>query len=129
MFLGGTNETLNQIENKLNDFGHKGFVANRDENKNKMFPIDEFRIISYQACRGLEGWTVVCYQWDSFIEDIMKKSGAKNIKQAIESIQFVAMTRAIDTLVITISNNQSQTALKILLFAQQNPGICELKWT
>ena len=126
MFLGATNDKLNEIEAYLNSFGHKGFVANRIENRNKMFPLDQFRIISYQACRGLEGWIVVCYEWDEFIKLLMKKLELKSIQQAIESFNLIVMTRAIDTLVITLKDPNSEVSRNLIETAKQNPGLCRL---
>jgi hypothetical protein len=126
MFLGATNEKLNEIEDSINSFGHKGFVANRTENRNKMFPLDQFRIISYQACRGLEAWTVVCYEWDEFIKQLMNKMNTHSIQKAIESFNLIVMTRAIDTLVITLKDPESEVSKQLINTATKNPGLCRL---
>lgn len=126
MFLGGTNEKMDEIENIINSFGHKAFVANRQENRSKMFPQDQFRIISYQACRGLEAWTVVCFEWDEFINQLIKIHHLENIEKAIESFNLIVMTRAIDTLVITLKDPNSEVSQKLIETAQQNPGLCRL---
>jgi hypothetical protein len=126
MFLGATNNALEEIESVINSFGHKAFVANRPENRSKMFPLDQFRIISYQACRGLEAWTVVCYEWDIFIDQILQNSGINIIEQAIESFNLIAMTRAIDTLVITLKDSNSPVSQQLIETAKLNPGLCRL---
>jgi hypothetical protein len=126
MFLGGTNEKMDEIENMINSFGHKAFVANRGENRNKMFPLDQFRVISYQACRGLEAWIVVCYEWDEFILQLMKVHHLDDIQKAIESFNLIVMTRAIDTLVITLKDPNSEISQQLIKTARQNPGLCRL---
>jgi DNA replication protein DnaC len=126
MFLGATNKTMDEIENKINSFGQKGFVANRQENRTQSFPLDQFRIISYQACRGLEAWTVVCFEWDIFIEEILSNNKMQSIQQAIESFNLVVMTRAIDTLVIILKDPQSNISKELIKIAKSNPGICRL---
>jgi hypothetical protein len=126
MFLGATNEKLNEIETSLNSFGHKGFVANRTENRNEMFPLDQFRIISYQACRGLEAWTVVCYEWDEFLKQLMNRMNTDSIQKAIESFNLIVMTRAIDTLVITLKDTESDVSKQLINTAYKNPGLCRL---
>lgn len=124
MFLGATNDALGEIENLLNSFGHKAFVANRLENRSKMFPLDQFRVISYQACRGLEAWTVICYEWDVFIAQLIQYTGSRDIQQAIESFNLIAMTRAIDTLVITLKDPHSDVSQQLIKIAKQNDGFC-----
>jgi hypothetical protein len=126
MFLGGTNEKMDEIENIINSFGHKAFVANRKENRNQMFPLDQFRVISYQACRGLEAWIVVCFEWDEFILQLMKVHQLNTIQKAIESFNLIVMTRAIDTLVITLKDPNSEVSQQLIKTARQNPGLCRL---
>lgn len=126
MFLGGTNEKMDEIENIINSFGHKVFVANRKENRNQMFPMDQFRVISYQACRGLEAWIVVCFEWDEFILQLMKVHQLDTIQNAIESFNLIVMTRAIDTLVITLKDPNSEVSQQLIKTARQNPGLCRL---
>jgi hypothetical protein len=126
MFLAGTNEKMSEVENMVNSYGYKAFVANRQENRNQMFPLDQFRVISYQACRGLEAWTVVCFEWDEFILQIMQVYQLATIQRAIESFNLIVMTRAIDTLVITLKDPNSEVSKQLIKIAEQNPGLCRL---
>jgi hypothetical protein len=126
MFLAGTKDKLDEVENIVNSYGHKAFVANRQENRNKMFPLDQFRVISYQACRGLEAWTVVCFEWDEFILQLMQVYKLDTIQKAIESFNLIVMTRAIDTLVITLKDLNSEISRQLIKIAEQNPGLCKL---
>jgi hypothetical protein len=33
---------------------------------------DQYRIVHYRSCRGLEGWTVVCLNFDTYYEDCLR---------------------------------------------------------
>jgi hypothetical protein len=127
MFLSGTTEQLDEIESIINSFGYKAFVALRPGKRNQMFPLDEFRVISYQACRGLEGWTVVCHEWDTFIEHTLKNVKSSNSDSVISNYTFMAMTRAIDSLVITLRNPESEISIQIINTARQLGGVCDVR--
>jgi len=129
MLLGGTNAQLENIESLMNNFGFKGFVANKEENRNQMFPLDQFRIMSYQACRGLEAWTLVCFEWDIFLEDTLNILNSTDIKSLVKSLTFIVMTRAIDTLVITLKNKNSETSKQIINVANALGEIRLIKLT
>jgi hypothetical protein len=91
------------------------------------FPRDpaQHRVLQYDSCRGLEGWTVVCLHLDSFFEHKMSwydpdLSNELALYSADEmkirfAFQWLMMpfTRAIDTLVISFQNPNSKVA-KIL---------------
>jgi len=91
--------------------------ALRDEGPTSL---KQFRIVQYDSCRGLEGWVVVCFGLDEFFE--YKKSTAE-ISDTEKSDMFyeeeaaaiayakrwlmIPLTRAIDTLVIHVSDESS----------------------
>src|SRR5690606_5455800 len=110
MFLGGTNLQMDKIYDLLKSFGHKGFIFNTSENRSQSFPLDEFRIISYQACRGLEGWTVVCYELDDFLEATLRSYITKDYGRAVKNFLLIIFTRAIDTLVLTFKDINSENS-------------------
>tara|TARA_R110002124_G_scaffold149220_1_gene315078 strand:- start:226176 stop:228128 length:1953 start_codon:yes stop_codon:yes gene_type:complete len=83
-----------------------------DEHTRRQFPrsTDELRIVQYESCRGLEGWTAVLEGLDEFWE--LKCSQALRERQdnsghdvSAEAIAWrwcmIPLTRPIDTLVIT----------------------------
>jgi len=85
--------------------------------------LDQFRIIQYESCRGLEGWVVVCFGLDEFFN--YKRSNAEISEAAKSEIFFeedaaaldyarrwlmIPLTRAIDTLVIHVSDESSYLA-------------------
>lgn len=83
---------------------------------------DEVRVLLYESSRGLEGWTVVCLDFDEFINDkerdykesgedaLLLESPKERKKKQIYNWAMLPLTRAIDTLIITIKDNNSDTA-------------------
>lgn len=100
---------------------------------------DEERVLQYDSSRGLEAWTVVCVAFDRFIEE--KKSipidDAQHDSLYLESSEdikkknlinwlLIPLTRAIDTVVITISDWNSSTARVLQKLAINNPDYVTL---
>ena len=96
--------------------------------------LNDCRLYQYESCRGLEGWITVCLQLDQLVA--LKYKEAKNLLPndtlALESPEerqrkyaylwsLMPLTRAIDTLVITIKNTSSDVAKHLLKVAQQYP--------
>lgn len=86
--------------------------------------INQFRIVQYESCRGLEGWTVVNFALDRFYENKLamavtpEGSPAANVPGSLvgdtSAAQLLAarwlmipLTRAMDTLVIQIESRTS----------------------
>lgn len=90
-----------------------------DELERQSYPtkIDQLRLVQYDSCRGLEGWTVINfavdelydYKKESFTPTALEESGFFFDKEQAAD-QFarkwlaIPMTRAIDTLVINVKN-------------------------
>ncbi len=99
---------------------------------------DQFRIVQYESCRGLEGWTVFALGFDEFwafkfsdglrsagtVEDLFR-SPEDMAQEAAARWAMIAMTRAIDSLVIQISpvNTPIRTALQSV--ADRHPDFVE----
>jgi hypothetical protein len=76
--------------------------------------LDEFRIVQYDSCRGLEGWTVVNLAFDALYDykhtsydppeqpEMFFDAQAEAHRYAARWLM-IPMTRAIDTLVIQVS--------------------------
>lgn len=104
--------------------------ANRD---GYSIDAEEIRLLQYDSARGLEGWTVVCMDLDVFLEEkdreyvagsvdtLMLESPAERKKKYLYNWAMIPFTRAIDTLVITIRDPESETARILRLIAQENP--------
>jgi hypothetical protein len=86
------------------------------------FPADRdaLRIVQYDSCRGLEGWTVMNYAFDDFWEykyneyfhssKLLNEPVGSRTECACEFASrwaMIPLTRAMDTLVINVSNRPS----------------------
>lgn len=87
---------------------------------------DEIRLLQYDSARGLEAWTVVCLDFDDFLAYkenqyvdngdsslLLESSEERKIKYLL-NWALIPLTRAIDTVIITIKNPDSKVG-KILL--------------
>jgi hypothetical protein len=71
---------------------------------------DAFRVITYDSCRGLEGWTGVLLALDDFHAHKLALTPEGSDRTPEESAALwcvVALLRAMDTLVITVSESES----------------------
>lgn len=81
---------------------------------------DALRIVQYDSCRGLEGWTVINYAFDDFYDYKYQQwiaapkdhGGLFDTKEALAAAfaaqwVMIPLTRAMDTLVINLSNRSS----------------------
>lgn len=104
-----------EICDKLDNWNFKNFNNNLPENKRTKFPIDAHRVLNFQSCRGLEGWTVVLWNLDKIIQNIkanyikdFPETSESEIIEHINNWLLMIFTRAIDTLVITFDNFVSE---------------------
>ena len=95
--------------------------------------LDQLRIVQYDSCRGAEGWLVIAFSLDKFA-DFKAKSWKNNINNPLsdpeqEQKQFVArwlmiaLTRALDTLVIELSQEEHWLTQAILNVAEKFPDV------
>lgn len=112
------------------DFYNNGikFWDGTNERNREEYPIDlnEVRLLQYNSARGLEGWSVFCLDFDTFIEEkfneysddehvnslLLESSEERKLKY-IFNWAMIPLTRAIDTLIITLKDKESETG-KIL---------------
>ncbi|WP_417888114.1 AAA family ATPase [Zunongwangia sp.] len=100
--------------------------------------LNEHRLLQYESCRGLEGWTTVNLDFDKFID--YKKETFKeekdNYELALESFDekrrkfvylwaLIPLTRAIDTLIITLSNPDNEVSKILYEVYKENPDFIE----
>ena len=98
--------------------------------------VTQHRIVQYDSCRGLEGWCVVCLSLDEFID--YKKSqyippeqgdlmmNAEHLADLFAARWLmIPLTRAIDYLVLQISNPEHPIANVLRKTANDFPGIVE----
>lgn len=101
-----------------------------------MYPTkDQCRVYQYDSCRGLEGWCVVCADFDDLIQykmDTYKESEeelcfdpqiAKMRNVFLWSL--MPLTRPIDTLVITLKNQDSEVGKILKKLAEDYPDFVE----
>ena len=92
----------------------------------------EFRVVHYQSCRGLEGWTVVCAGLDTYYEACYKRglketpktllSQEEHAKRKAAASCLIPLTRAISHIVIQLdSKGYLYNVCKTL--AQRHPDI------
>lgn len=121
-----------------NSYSEHGFFlwdgTNEEERKSFSQLGDEERVLQYDSSRGLEAWTVVCVAFDQFVEEkrnapaellrqeslYLESAEDKRIKNMINWL-LIPLTRAIDTIVITISDWNSPTAKLLKKLAEENP--------
>lgn len=123
---------------KLQEWKEKDIVVfdGTDERKRDEYPskAEECRLFQYESCRGLEGWVIVCMQFDKLIE--FKKNHFDPNKHAEKSLAFesnkekmkrylwmwtmLPFTRAIDTLIITLEDPNSEIGQLLKRVADAN---------
>lgn len=87
---------------------------------------DEFRIVQYESCRGLEGWIVVNFALDAFFEFKLARPEINNSEKDLffdlDDASFnyavkwmmIPLTRAVDTLVVHIENKESKIGQRLI---------------
>lgn len=99
--------------------------------------LNSHKLLQYESCRGLEGWTVINLDFDKFIEYKIQTFTEEDTNElALESLEekrnrfvylwaLIPMTRAIDTLIITLKNKDSYIAKILREVYEENPDFIE----
>lgn len=95
--------------------------------------VDQFRIVQYESCRGLEGWTVVCCDLDIFYElKFVSGTHFEEMSSEIEEREHFAfrwlmipLSRAISTLVISLRRPDSRLRTVLSRARQLLPDVVE----
>ncbi len=114
--------------------------TNKELRRDYPIKVDQHRLIQYESCRGLEGWTVVCIEIDELVKYLSNKykEDTDNLELELESPEekknryiymwsLIPLTRAIDTLVITIKDKNSDIAKKLYEVHKENSKFIEWK--
>ena len=130
---------VSRVAEKYKEWGLDTWDA-VDPNLRDEYPtsFDQYRIVQYESCRGLEGWVVVNFAFDEFFE--YKKSSAE-ITDSQKSDMFfdheeasleyakkwimIPLTRAIDRLVLHVSNEDSYIGKVLMELHDQHPEIID----
>ncbi len=90
---------------------------------------EEFRVYTYESCRGLEAWTVVCLRFDQLFSkahphdyQTVEYSAARSYMLALWAL--IPLSRAIDTLVLVVAKD-TKTDLILREIASENPDFIE----
>jgi hypothetical protein len=121
-YVSRDNEKIFSFPSKtLNSWGFKVWDGVNPNTRNE-YPTyrDDFRIVQYDSCRGLEGWIVINYAFDEFWEykyrqalndpyvaNDMLVSKEEAAKKIVSLWSMIPLTRAMDTLVLNLSNEDS----------------------
>ena len=96
---------------------------------------EEIRILPYESSRGLEGWTVVCMDFDAFLDEkadeyedgdvnkLLLESPDERRKKYLYNWAMIPLTRAIDTLIITLKDKESSVGILLKEIADENSDI------
>lgn len=100
------------------------------------FSVDmsESRVVQYESSRGLEGWTVCCLNFDEYMQikesqfdpntegnALFLQSAEETKKKYLLNWALLPMTRAIDTLIITLKDENNTYSESLLRLAEQHP--------
>ena len=121
----------------LSSFNKAGIALFDGTNPNVRsgYPVvdESCRLFEYESCRGLEGWAVICMNFDDLIESkrhhYIKPQGyslaLKSEKELENEYVFLwslmPLTRAVNTLVITLRNRDGEIANILRRVAQRHP--------
>lgn len=109
------------------------------ENRDLLFANSEqVRLLKYESGRGLEGWTVVCQDFDLFmkekkqqfnpntkVDELLLESKEEKLEKYLLNWGLIPFTRAIDTLIITLNDVKSDISIALRTIANENSDYIE----
>jgi len=114
----GAGAESGHLSNTLGSWGYRCWNG-ADSSTRDSYPdsVDQFRIVKYESCRGLEGWTVVCLDFEVFVRrqyeqgllhpHDLYETAEEHANRFATRWALIPMTRAIDTLVLQYSPDSS----------------------
>ena len=104
---GLTNQNGFKALDKFQSKGIHIFDGTREDLRDEGYPdngLSKCRMYNYASCRGLEGWVVICLEFDVWLNSIIGKN--KNPNNVIQAYlkSLMPLTRAVDHLVITLKD-------------------------
>jgi len=100
--------------------------------------VNQFRLLQYDSCRGLECWSVVCLQLDELVrykadtyevedgqQSLLQEDAQDRKDKFVYLWSLIPLTRAIDTVVITLRNPTGSFADRLKRLAVEMPDFVE----
>lgn len=111
--------------------------ASRDVRRTYPLNVQQLRLVQYDSCRGLEGWAVFCFCFDEFF-DFKRRTfdSSKSLEDMLVSTDeaaerfakgwlMIPMTRAMDTLIIHVTDGSHPIATAMRAVARRLPGVVD----
>lgn len=121
----------NRYFSKAEKYVNKGisiFDGINNHNRTTYPTKDQCRVFQYDSCRGLEGWCVVCADFDELIqykmstykhnEDELGFDKEKTKKRNVYLWSLMPLTRPVDTLIITLKDPSSEVGVMLKQLAE-----------
>lgn len=112
--------------------------TNTDLRTQYVVNLEEHRVLQYDSCRGLEGWTVVCLDLDEFVRykkdtyegtivegELALETEEEKMKKFVYLWALIPLTRAIDTLIITVKSKDSEIGRKLYNIYSKHPDFVD----
>lgn len=106
----------------------------RDNRLEFSIDLNESRVLQYESARGLEGWTVCCMNFDEYMQikeqqydpsmegdALLLERAEERKKKYLLNWAMIPLMRAIDTLIITLEDENSYYSRQLLKLAEQHP--------
>ena len=126
------------LTNEFADMGIRLWdLTNTDLRTQYPIELDQHRLLQYESCRGLEGWTVVCleldefvrYKMDTFVEEETYELALESFEEKRNRFVYlwslIPLTRAIDTLVITVKNKNNELCRHLRKIYERYPDFIQ----
>jgi hypothetical protein len=111
--------------------------TSKDIRSQYVVDLTQHRLLQYESCRGLEGWTVIClhldefirYKMETFIEQETNELALGTFEEKRDNFVYlwslIPLTRAIDTLIITLKDKDSKVGKALRKVYEQNPDFVQ----
>lgn len=105
----------------------------------RIYPTDinQLRLVQYDSCRGLEGWSVFCFGLDELFDYKLRSFDPASVDPDLfisqeeaaarfaKSWLMIPMTRAIDTLVIHVNDRNHRITEALRAISTRMPGVID----
>lgn len=124
-----------QSEQEYSIFYHNFGLESFDEAEEEQFDIDDYVALFYESCRGSEAYSIMCLELDKFYErkqkdpiaakyrsdDLLLTEEDRRKKYAMIWV-LMALTRAINSIYIQISDSSSELGKLLLEYINSKPN-------